>query len=52
MVKMINALTGSDMWVHEKRVEEYLERGHKLAPPPPPPKSSKAARKPKAREKE
>lgn len=38
MVKMINALSGGEMWVNEKRVEEYLERGHKLAPPPPPPK--------------
>ena len=38
MVKMINALTGSIMWVHESRLDEYLERGHKLAPPPPPPK--------------
>lgn len=38
MVKMINALTGSDMWVHESRLDEYLAKGHKIAPPPPPPK--------------
>ena len=37
MVKMINAHTGTVMWVHETRVEEYLQRGHKLAAPPPPP---------------
>ncbi len=47
MVKMINAHTGTIMWVHESRLEEYLDRGHKLAPPPPPParpkkKSTKA----------
>ena len=47
MVKMINALTGSEMWVHETRVGEYLERGHKLAPPPPPPQP-KRTRKAKA----
>lgn len=37
MVKLINAVTGSEMWVHETRLDEYLEAGHKLAPPPPPP---------------
>ncbi|MBR2697201.1 MAG: hypothetical protein IKE76_01285 [Clostridia bacterium] len=37
MVKLINAVTGSEMWVHEARLDEYLEAGHKLAPPPPPP---------------
>lgn len=37
MVKLINAVTGSEMWVHESRVAEYLAAGHKLAPPPPPP---------------
>lgn len=44
MVRMISAHTGTVMWVHESRVEEYLERGHRLAPPPPPP-----APKPKAK---
>ena len=47
MVKFINALTGTEMWVHETRVEEYIKRGHKLAPPPPPPVPKKAQRKPK-----
>ena len=31
MVKMINALFGSEMWVSEDRVDEYLAAGHKLA---------------------
>ena len=46
MVKLINAVTGGEMWVHESRVDEYLERGHKLAPPPPPP-----PRKPRSKSK-
>ena len=37
MVRMINAHTGTVMWVHEDRLEKYLARGHKLATPPPPP---------------
>ena len=48
MVQMVNALTGSIMWVHESRVEEYLRRGHKLASPPPPPEKPKRTRKAKA----
>ncbi len=35
MIKLINRLTGGDMWVHESRVDEYLAAGHKLAAPPP-----------------
>lgn len=31
MVKMINALFGSEMWVSDDRVDEYLAAGHKLA---------------------
>lgn len=30
-VKMINGLTGSEMWVTEDRVEEYKAAGHKVA---------------------
>lgn len=37
MVKMISAVTGAVMMVHEDRVEEYLELGHRMVPPPPPP---------------
>lgn len=43
MVPMINAQTGTLMYVHESRLEEYLSRGHKLADPPAPP-----AKKPRA----
>ena len=28
-IKMINATTGNEMWVSEKRVEEYEKAGHK-----------------------
>ena len=31
MVKFINRLTGSEMWVAEDRVEEYKAAGHKPA---------------------
>lgn len=41
MIKLINQTTGTEMWVHESRLEEYLARGHKMAPlPSPPPKAS------------
>lgn len=31
MVRFVNKLTGTDMWVHESRVDEYKAAGHKLA---------------------
>lgn len=31
MVRMINRLTGGDMWVHETRVDSYIAAGHRLA---------------------
>lgn len=31
MIKMINRLTGGEMWVADDRVEEYKAAGHKLA---------------------
>ncbi len=31
MVRFINGVTGTEMWVHETRVEEYKAAGHKLA---------------------
>lgn len=34
MVRLINALTGSEMWVHETRVAEYLARGHRVPDKP------------------
>lgn len=45
MIKLINATTGGETWVHESRVEEYLERGHKLAPLPAPPEKKRAPAK-------
>ena len=39
MVKLINAVTGTDMYVADSRLAEYLAEGHKLAvevPPAPP----------------
>ena len=36
MIRMVNRLTGGDMWVHEDRVEAYLAAGHSLAAPPKP----------------
>ncbi len=51
MIRFINKTTGTVMWVHETRVDEYLAAGHKLAPPPDPPKPaprrSRASSKPK-----
>lgn len=31
MIKLINKLTGSEMWVADSRLEEYLKQGHALA---------------------
>lgn len=38
MVKLVNRTTGTIMWVHESRLEEYLAAGHRLAAPPEKPK--------------
>lgn len=52
MVRLKNALTGGDMWVHESRVSEYLAAGHKLAAAPTPEKpAKKAEKKPTKKEK-
>lgn len=45
MVKLINALTGSEMYVDESRLDEYLAKGHKIAPPPETPKQKRARKK-------
>ena len=45
MVKFINKLTGSVMWVHESRVDEYKAAGHKLAAD----SNEKPVKKPKKR---
>ena len=31
MIKLINRLTGTEMWVADSRLEEYLMQGHVLA---------------------
>ena len=31
MIKLINATTGTSMWVADERKDEYLRAGHKLA---------------------
>lgn len=31
MVEMVNAYTGTEMWVADNRVDEYKAAGHKLA---------------------
>ena len=45
MIRMINSVTGTEMWVHESRLEEYLARGHKMAPPPPLPAKTPAQKR-------
>ena len=53
MKKLINALTGTEMYVPESRLDEYLKAGHRLATPPPeaePPKPAPTRKtKPKAK---
>ena len=51
MIRLINGLTGSDMWVHETRLEEYLAAGHKLPAAPPAEVPTEPAKKPPARKK-
>lgn len=56
MVKMINKLTGTQMWVAEERVKEYEAAGHKLAAEVPGPVKADAPKaaskkKPAARKK-
>lgn len=46
MVKMVNKLTGTDMWVDEARVDEYKAAGHVLAAEP----EKKPVRRPKKKE--
>lgn len=44
MKKMINALTGTVMWVDDDRQEEYLRAGHHPADQPEPVKQAPAKR--------
>ena len=49
MVRLINKLSGGEMWVEESRLAEYLAAGHKLAATAPDQEPPVA--KPKARNK-
>ena len=51
MIRLINKTTGSTMWVHESRLDEYLEAGHQLASPPAPPAPTEPVKRPPARKK-
>ena len=51
MIRMINKITGSTMWVHESRLEEYLEAGHSLASLPEKPKPTEPVKRPPAKKK-
>lgn len=52
MRRLINRMTGGDMWVHESRVDEYLAAGHALAAAPAPAKKAEAPAMPKEEVKE
>lgn len=41
MIRFRNKVTGSVMYVHETRIDEYLAAGHTMDPPPLPVKSEK-----------
>lgn len=49
MIKLINKITGTEMWVANERAVEYLAAGHKPAvevpPAPPLPKKKPVAKK-------
>lgn len=50
MIKLINKLTGSEMWVANERVPEYIAAGHKPAvvvpeAPPLPQKKKRTTKK-------
>ena len=36
MIRLVNPSSGGETWVHESRLEEYLERGFNFYDPPPP----------------
>ena len=51
MVKLINWLTGNEMYVADDRLDEYLKAGHKLPCKTEPAKEKPVAAKPKTRKK-
>jgi hypothetical protein len=48
---LVNKDTGTDMWVHASRLEEYLAAGHRLAAPPERPLPPEPVKRPPARRK-
>lgn len=48
---MINGVTGSTMWVHESRLDEYMRAGHRLALPPVKEEPSEPVKRPKKKKK-
>lgn len=47
MLKLINSLTGTEMFVADDRIDEYLSAGHVLADNPPAKKTAPVEEKPK-----
>ena len=47
MIKLINRITGTEMWVADNRLDKYLAAGHKLAAEPVKPAKKKPANKEK-----
>ena len=52
MRRLVNTLTGGDMWVSEERVDEYLAAGHRLAAVSSPKKEAPIMNEPEAKEDE
>lgn len=51
MIRMIDRVTGVEIYVADSKVEEYLAAGHKLAAGDPPKNESKAPKRKKAEKK-
>ena len=51
MILFINKVTGGPMWVHESRLDEYLEAGHRLASAPLKPTPAEPVKRPPAKRK-
>lgn len=51
MIRLVNKITGGPMWVHESRLDEYLEAGHKLASVPVKPQPVEPVKRPPAKKK-
>ena len=46
MKKLINRITGSEMWVTEERLDYYLGQGHMLSAPAPAKKAAFVTKQP------